>query len=136
MLSLQASYELESDPTFQGRAVVAFNVVAHEVLAEPPNTPNYALRINHANAILQRPASKVVEYIGGIIASPAIQASTGDITDAQLLDGVRQVWATLIGIVPQNSTLPPDVEVPAAVVAALADRVDALERAAPGPVLT
>jgi hypothetical protein len=103
MLSLQAAYALESDAEFQGRAIVAFKVVAHEVLAESPDTPNYDLRVNHANLILQRPASTILGYVGGVIASPAIQQSDGaTITDDQILEGVRQVWDNLIGLAPRG----------------------------------
>lgn len=104
MLSLQLSNDISVDPAFQGRTVMAFNIVAHEVLLEPATAENYELRVNHANAILQRPASRILEYVGSVVSSPSIQstsATTPDgVTDAEILEGVRQVWNGLIGIAP------------------------------------
>lgn len=104
MLPLSLSVSLSKDEDFIERVVAGFNVVAHEVLNENSEVDHAPLRSNHANMILQVPANTIRNYVDGVIGSPTIQNSnptnSSDITDEQILDGIRSVWNGLIGISP------------------------------------
>jgi hypothetical protein len=102
MLPLLLSSQLESDKNFKARVNMAFNVVAHEVLAEDAEVPNHILRVNYANRILQLPMERIDAFIAGVIGAPSIQStnaqSADQIPDDSILSAVRQCWNGLIGI--------------------------------------
>lgn len=103
MLPLSVSLAFSEDEDLQGRIRIAFNVIAHEVILEDPDTENHITRVSHANTTLQWKPDTTLKFVDSVLSSPAIQNSNttdpASITDEQILEGVRQIWNSLIGIV-------------------------------------
>jgi hypothetical protein len=102
MLPLSASVEMAKNEALKERINMAFNIIAHEMILESSDTEHHILRHNHANMILQLQKERIDAFVEGIFAAPAIQnsfvTSPEQITDEQILESVRQVWNSLIGI--------------------------------------
>lgn len=98
-LDLKTGAELSSDPDFQLRVVLAFQVVARSVLLEDEEVSGHELRAGYARSVMMQNPAELQKYTALIVTSPEVyQKGTADgssLEDDDIIQAVSDVWNRL-----------------------------------------
>ena len=103
-MDLRKQYDVATDATFNERVAMALYTVAREVISEDPETRDHPLRVRFAQGIVTSDVKTFSRFASMTVADPIVAVmpqgtSAANITDAVILEAIRNMWNPMAGAV-------------------------------------